>query len=520
MEMRRRNGVSSLAAVRRDPPPSTALTSGVGLAFSSIDLAVVIAYLLALTAFGAQFRRRQHTLREYFLGGRRLPWWVITFSIVCAETSILTIISTPGIAYRSNMEFLQLIFGYLVARVVVSFLLIPRYFAGELFTAYQLIERRFGHSLRIFTAGLFLVTRALAEGVRVFAISIVVSIIFKTGVGLSLVIIGLLTLLYTLEGGMTAVIWTDAIQLTIYICGTIAAMSLALHALPGGWAEVARVAAVAGGKFTLFNFHFDWRQPYLFWTGLIGGMFLNTASHGTDQMIVQQLLSARSRRQSQAALLASGVLVLAQFTLFLVVGVVLYAFYQHFPPAAAFRRADQIYPTFVITRLPAGLAGLVTAAILAAGMANLSAALNSLASSSVVDFYKPYMHPGANDQHYLRVSRLATFLWGMGIISLALAVQYLRQSALELALTVASVPYGSMLGIFLLGVLTRRATARGALTGALCALATLGLIIAFTSIAWTWYVAIGTVVTFTVGMLASLVGSPGAVAQANTPATS
>ena len=199
--------------------------------------------------------------------------------------------------------------------MVVSFLFIPRYFAGELYTAYQLIERRFGHGLRLFTAGLFLLTRALAEGVRVFAISIVIAIIFKTGVAASLVIIFVLTLLYTLEGGLTAVIWTDVIQLTIYIAGTVVALFVALHTLPGGWGEVVRVAQAAGGKFTVFNFHFDWSQPYLFWTGLVGGMFLNTASHGTDQLIVQQLLAARSRRQSQGALLASGVVVLLQFSL-------------------------------------------------------------------------------------------------------------------------------------------------------------------------------------------------------------
>jgi SSS family transporter len=474
------------------------------VAFSWIDLAVIVAYVVAITAIGAHFRKGQRTLRDYFLGGRRLPWWAITFSIVCAETSILTIISTPGIAFRSNLGFLQLVFGYLLARVVVSFLLIPRYFAGELYTAYQLIERRFGHGLRLFTAGLFLITRALAEGVRVFAISIVIAIMFKTGVAASLVIIFALTLLYTLEGGLTAVIWTDVIQLTIYIAGTVVALFVALHTLPGGWSEVVQAAQAAGGKFTVFNFHFDWSQPYLFWTGLVGGMFLNTASHGTDQMIVQQLLAARSRRQSQGALLATGIVVLLQFSLFLVVGVVLYAFYQHFPPTVPFRRADEVYPTFVITRLPVGLCGLLTAAILAAGMANLSAALNSLASTSVMDFYKPFVRPSADDRHYLRVSRLVTLAWGAVIITIALAAQYLQRSALELALTVASVPYGSMLGIFLLGVLTRRATSRGALVGALCALATLGYVMHSTTIAWTWYVAIGTVVTFVTGLMVSL----------------
>ena len=474
------------------------------MAFSWLDLAVVIAYIVAITAFGARFRKGQRTLRDYFLGGNRLPWWAITLSIVCAETSILTIISTPGISYRSNLNFLQLAFGYLVARVVVSFLFIPRYFSGELFTAYQLIERRFGHGLRLFTAGLFLLTRALAEGVRVFAISVVIAIIFKTGVVPSLIIIFILTLLYTLEGGLTAVIWTDVIQLTIYIAGTFVALFVAVHAVPGGWSEVSRVAHAAGGKFTVFDFHFNWTQPYLFWTGLVGGIFLNTASHGTDQLIVQQLLAARSRRQSQGALLASGVVVLLQFTLFLVVGVVLYTFYQHFPPVVPFKRPDQIYPTFVITQLPVGLCGLLTAAILAAGMANLSAALNSLASSTVMDFYKPFSRQVADDEHYLRISRLATLVWGALIITIALGAQYLQRSALELALTVASIPYGSMLGIFLLGILTKRANSRGALVGALCALATLALVMRYTSVAWTWYAAIGTVVTFAVGFLVSL----------------
>jgi len=480
----------------------------VDLAFSWIDLAVVIVYIVAITAFGARFRKGQRTLRDYFLGGNRLPWWAITLSIVCAETSILTIISTPGISYGSNMGFLQLAFGYLLARVVVSFLFIPRYFAGELYTAYELIERRFGHHLRLFTAGLFLVTRAVAEGVRVFAISIVIAIIFKTGVVPSLVIIFVLTLLYTLEGGLTAVIWTDVIQLTIYVTGTVVALFVALHTLPGGWSEVVRVAHAAGGKFTVFDFHFNWTQPYLFWTGLVGGMFLNTASHGTDQLIVQRLLAARNCRQSQGALLASGVVVLLQFALFLVVGVVVYAFYLHFPPAIPFHRVDQIYPTFVITRLPVGLCGLLTAAILAAGMANLSAALNSLASSSVMDFYKPFARPSADDRHFLRVSRLATLLWGVVIIAIALAAQYLQKSALELALSVASVPYGSMLGIFLLGVLTRRANSRGAFVGALCALAALGYVMQYTQIAWTWYVAIGSIVTFTIGLIVSLATSP------------
>ena len=469
------------------------------------DLLVVVAYLIAVTAFGAHFRKSQHSLRDYFLGGRRLPWWAIALSVVSAETSIVTIISTPGIAYRSNLAFLQLVLGYVAGRVVVSFLLIPRYFAGEMFTAYQLIERRFGRGLKVFTAGLFLATRALAEGVRVFAISIVVEVVFKTGVLTSVIIITLLTLFYTFEGGLTAVIWTDVIQLTIYLGGTTLAVILALHSLPGGWTAVSQIAQSSGDKLSVFNFALNWHQPYIFWSGLIGGAFLTCASHGTDQLIVQRLLAARNKRESQTALLSSGLVILFQFSLFLIVGVVLFAFYHARDPesVARFSSADQVFPTFVVTQLPRGLAGLLIAAIIAAAMANLSAALNALASSSVVDFYRPFVRREAEESHYLRISRGLTLVWGAVLILIALLVQHLHESVLELGLKIASVPYGSMLGIFLLGVLTRRASGRGALIGALAGLAVLLLVIAFTSIAWTWYVAIGVCTTFAVGLATS-----------------
>jgi SSS family transporter len=474
------------------------------VAISWLDLLVVISYLAAITIVGACFRRSQPTLREYFQGGRRLPWWAISFAVVTAETSILTIISTPGIAYRSNWAFLQLIFGYLVGRAVVSFAFIPRYFAGEIFTAYQLIERRFGSRLKVFTAGLFLVTRALSDGVRVFAIAIVIGLVFKSGVFASVLIVVAVALFYTFEGGLTAVIWTDVLQLLIYLTGSALALAVALHAIPGGWAEVARLAHAEGNKLAVFNFHFNWHEPYLFWSGLVGGAFLNTATHGTDQLIVQFLLAARNRRQSQAALLSSGVLILLQFTLFLLVGTVLFAFYHHFPPARPFARSDQVFPAFVLTQLPRGLAGLLIAAIIAPGMASLSAAFNSLATTSVMDFYKPFVRPNADDKHYLAVCRGMVLAWGAVLVAIALVVQHLQSSVMELALKVASVPYGSMLGIFLLGVLTKRANGRGALAGALVALLVMGFVVACTPLAWTWYVALGTVVTFTVGWLASL----------------
>jgi Na+/proline symporter len=296
---------------------------------SPIDLAILILYLAGITLFGAYFRRGQNSLRDYFLGGRTAPCWAIACSIVATETSTLTIISTPGIAYGGNLKFLQIVLGYLVARVILCVVLIPQYFQGEFYTAYQLLEKRFGTRMRSAAAVVFLVTRALAEGVRISAIGKVVSVAFGTGERISILIIALLTLLYTFEGGMRAVIWTDVIQFALYLTGSLAAFLLLLHKIPGGWLEVTRVAAAAGGKLTIFDFAFSLTKSYTFWAGILGGTFLTMASHGTDQTLVQRLLAARNEKDSKTALLASGVIVFVQFSLFLVLGVMLFVFAQH-----------------------------------------------------------------------------------------------------------------------------------------------------------------------------------------------
>src|SRR5690348_17300009 len=262
-----------------------------------LDLAIIAIYLAGITLFGLRFRKKQRSLRDYFLADRTIPWWAIALSIVAAETSTLTIISIPGLAYDTNMAFLQVVFGYLVARVIICIIFIPSYFRGEMYTAYQLIERRFGPHLRSLAAGLFLITRAAAEGVRVFAVSIVVAIAIGTGEIASIAIITLLTLIYTFEGGMAAVIWTDVIQTVIYVGGTLVGVITILHLVPGGWGTVHSLAESAG-KLRVLDFSFDFWKPYTFWAGLIGGAFLTTASHGTDQLIVQRLLAARNQKQS------------------------------------------------------------------------------------------------------------------------------------------------------------------------------------------------------------------------------
>src|ERR1700692_3430706 len=295
------------------------------MGLNALDFAIIAVYLVGITLFGMRFRKRQRTLRDYFLAGRDIPWWAIALSIVAAETSTLTIISIPGLAYDTTLTFLQVVRGYVVGRVVISFVLLPHYFRGDLYTAYELIERRFGRGLRSLTAGLFLLTRAAAEGVRVYAVSIVVSIALGTGQVASIAIITALTLIYTFEGGLAAVIWTDVVQTVIYVGGTLVGLVTILHLVPGGWSAI-HAAAAGAGKLRVFDFAPDFWKPYTFWAGLIGGTFFTLASHGTDQLIVQRLLAARNQRQSVAALVSSGIAILLQFALFLLIGVLLFEF--------------------------------------------------------------------------------------------------------------------------------------------------------------------------------------------------
>jgi SSS family solute:Na+ symporter len=464
-----------------------------------IDLAIVVVYLLGITTLGMWFRRGSQDAREYFLGGRTAPWWALAFSIVATETSTLTIIGTPAISYGGNLAFLQLIFGYLVGRVLIVLLLLPGYFRGEFFTAYALIEKRFGEKARAVAATTFLVTRAVAEGVRVSAIALVVSVVLGTSERLAVLVVIALTVLYTLEGGMKAVIWTDVAQLLLYLTGSAVTFWVLLHRIPGGWSEITQVAAAAGHKLQVFDFSFHWATKYTFWSGLIGGAFLTMASHGTDQTIVQRLLSARDQRDSRRALLTSGVIVLMQFTMFLLIGVLLYVFAQHTPLLAAGEHADRILPLFLVREMPAGLAGLLLASIMAVAMSNASGSLNSLAASSILDFSR-LRGRATQPANFLRVSRRMTLVWGLVLM----AFGFVKWGPLlEAGLTVAALPLGSLLGLFLLGTVDQRANARGALTGMFFGLATILWVFRFTAVAFTWYVMIGSCTTFVVGALAS-----------------
>ncbi len=484
----------------------------------AFDLALIVVYLVGITLFGLRFRSKAggaRSLRSYFLADQKIPWWAIALSIVSAETSTLTIISIPGLAFGGNFGFLQVVIGYMIGRVVVALIFLPKYFQGAMLTAYQLIDQRFGHALHKVTAGLFLITRAAAEGVRVFAVSIVVGIAIGTGDVWSIAIISALTLLYTFEGGMAAVIWTDVVQMAIYIGGTFVAIyTLGAH-VPGGWDQI-RAVASAAGKFHLFNFSLDLTKSYTFWAGVLGGTFLTMASHGTDQLMVQRMLAARNLRESRLALLASGGVIFLQFTLFLLIGAGLYVFYGLNPET--FTSADRIFPTFIVREMPVGVAGLLVAAILAAAMSNLSAALNSLSSTTVVDFYM-HWRPEADDKERAMISRGSTVVWALVLFAVAVYSVFAggKGHVVEVGLSIASVAYGALLGVFLLGTLTKYATQGGAIVGMVCGfvlnlvlwLQSLKLLpnplvgVHFPAVAFTWYALIGAIMTFAVGSVAS-----------------
>jgi SSS family transporter len=482
---------------------------------SSVDLSLVALYLAGITLFGLQFRSKDRSLKNYFLADRKIPWWAIALSIVAAETSTLTIISVPGLAYTGDWGFLEIVLGYLLGRIVICIIFLPRYFRGELLTAYEVIGERFGPRLHKLTAFLFLFLRAAAEGVRVFAVSIVVGIAIGTRDVVSIAIICVLTLIYTLEGGMAAVIWTDVVQMALYVAGTIVAVILLGDRVPGGWHAIHGMASAAG-KVTIFHFAFSLSQTYTFWAGLVGGCFLTMASHGTDQLMVQRLLAAKNLRESRIALLSSGGVILVQFALFLAIGTGLYYFYgnvsKDMPPGSP----DRVFPAFIVAEMPHGLAGLMVAAILAAAMSNLSAAVNSLSSSSMVDFYMAWK-PNADERRRARLSRVMTLFWAALLFVLA-CMSRGGGHVVEVGLSIASVAYGALLGVFLLGTLTRTATETGAIIGMIGGLAanillwkqpyalplTFGSVhILFPKIAWTWFVLIGSLLTFVLGWVTS-----------------
>lgn len=482
---------------------------------SPLDLVIIVAYLVAVVGAGAWFGRKQQTTNQYFLAGQHVPWWAISASIVATETSTITFISVPGIAFArgGDFTFLQLVFGYMAGRIVIALLFIPSYFTGDLVTVYQLLQRRFGSRVRALASSLFVVMRTIADGVRLLLTAFVLAAVYGSVAGVSaesvvtlcVIGIGVVMIVFTFYGGMEAVVWIEVAQLGIYIAGALAAAIVLTRHIPGGF-HAAMAVGHLYGKFRLFDFAFDATKTFTFWAGLVGGCFLTMSTHGTDQYLVQRYLCTDRPRSAALALLSSGIVVLAQFIGFLFIGVLLFAFYAPYKiagyatgaAAAPFRAGDQVFPDFITRHLPTGISGIVVAAIFAAAM---SSSLNSIAAAFVADLYKPF-RANLGDRHYLNVSRIVTIVAGIAQIGVGLAIRHKSESALSTALSVASLINGPILGVFLLGS-AKRGGPRSALIGMSCGLAAVLYLRFGTAAAWPWFTVVGSLVTIAVGASAA-----------------
>jgi solute:Na+ symporter, SSS family len=497
---------------------------------NSIDFLVIGAYLIGITALGIFVGRKQKDSKDYFVADREIPWWAVMISIVASETSALTFISIPGLAYLGNLGFLQIAMGYLLGRIVVAFVLLPRYYQGELVTAYALLEKRFGLATRRFTSIVFMVTRGMADSVRVFATAVPIALIIgpllpKAAVmPTAVLVLGTLTVIYTIRGGMRAVVWTEIVQATVYVFGGISAIILIGHAVNGGWGSIIDTARGADKLHTFFLSN-PKEPPHTIFAGLIGGAFLSMASHGADQLIVQRLLSSRTLKDGQMAIIGSGVVIIFQFLLFLMIGVGLWVLNK----GAVFPSADAIFPSFIIDHMPHGLVGLLLAAILAATMSTHSGAINSLAAASTHDIYLPLTGRSADDPSVLRIGKLFALAWGVVLTGGALLFPANpKLPVVVVALSIASFTQGGLLGGFFLGILWRRAIQRDAITGMSVGIACMAFIVfskqfmaAFpgltpaltplSHIAYPWFVLIGTTITIGVGILSSFTHGPAAV---------
>jgi SSS family solute:Na+ symporter len=485
------------------------------LSIDTIDAAIVVVYMAAVVLLGVWIGRGQRDLSGYLLGGRDLPWWAILGSIVATETSTATFLSVPGIAFASggDLRFLQLAMGFILGRVVVAVVLLPLYFRGQIFSAYEVLDKRFGGATKQVASLMFLIARNLGGGLRLFLAGIALEKVIGIDLHYCIIAIGLATIVYTFFGGMKAVIWSDCLQFVIYMLGGLIALVLLIRSFPeglSGFVEYGR----ATEKFRIFDFRWKsadgfsvWTEPYTIWAGVFGGAVLTLGTHGTDQMMVQRYLSARCQRDAARALMLSGLVVFVQFTLFLLLGVALAGFYS-IVQSQTFGRPDEVFASYIVDYLPVGLIGFTLAAVFAAAMSTLSSSLNSSATAAVNDFYlslavRRGIEPSM--KHLLRTSRRFTIFFGVVQIGVGIGASFLSQSVVSDALAIAGFTAGILLGVFLLGVCSKRANQTGVLLGVLAAIILLTYVKFATDIAWPWYAIVGALATVGVGYPASLI---------------
>ena len=508
-----------------------------------VDYAVIVIYLVGIATLGIWAGGSQESTDDYFLGGRNLPWWAVCLSVVATETSTLTILSVPTVAYGGAMTFVQLAVGYLMGRTIVAFYFLPQYYRGNLSTAYAFLGERFGPSMQASASATFLFTRLLADGVRLFATAIPLKIIAESaGFSVSyfeiIAIIGVVTIIYTLIGGIRAVVWMDSVQMLLYLFGALFTVILLLGEVPANWLEVASEA----GKTQIINVELGgglsaWlTSPYAFVTAVLGGAVFSMASHGTDQLVVQRLLACRDLRDSQKAIIGSAVLVGVQFLLFLFIGVLLWVSYDGATFAElGYATNDELFPRFIVSGLPMGMSGLLLAGIVAAAMSTLSSSLNALASSTMLDLYElftsaepfsertiqdyrpreatpvegvavdKYRPPrelersGPTPERAVFLSRAATLAWGLVFIAFANLFKTTDNPVVELGLSIASFTYGGLLGAFLLGLVSERAREADAVFSFFVTIAVMSLVIF-----GVWYGPAGWVFEPTTGLMRAL----------------
>lgn len=476
------------------------------IAIGSVDLFILGLYLIGVVLFGSWVGGKQKNLSDYLLGGKTLPWWAILGSIVATETSTVTFLSVPGIAYEpgGNLQFLQLAIGFIAGRLLVIVFLLPLYFRGEIYSAYEVLQQRFGGTTERVSSLTFIVMRTLADGLRLYLTALVLEKVVGIPLSTCIIIIGIGTIIYTCLGGMKSVVWNDCLQFVVYIAGAIFAFAVIIQALPNGWTDYQQFA-VTHHKLTMFDFSWDLANKYTFWAGLIGGLFLSMATHGADQLMIQRYLGSRSQHDAAKALGISGFVVFAQFALFLLLGIALAAFYTTFPPSTPFEKPDEVFASFIIDHLPTGIKGLTLAAVFAAAMSTLSSSLSSTTSALVNDFYLPLTSTTKQPAELVKTSRFFTALFGIAQITVGIASQSISSSVVGNVFSIAAISTGLILGIFFLATFSKRASQVSALLGFLVGLIAV-LYVAFAmkdSIAWPWYTLIGASTVFLTGILVS-----------------
>ena len=483
------------------------------MTFAPLDYIVLILYFVSIASIGLLAGRHEKNTDDYFLGGRSMPWWAVTFSILATEVSAVTFIGAPGASYLGNYAYLQFAFGSLLGRILIAFLFLPAFYRGQVTSIYQFLNQRFGERSRLTAVIFFFVTRLLASGVRLLVVSLVLNVV--TGIPLVTIIISVavIALFYTLIGGIKAVIWTDVFQFIVFMGGAWVVIYFLLDAIPGGWEGLKTF--VAPEKFQIFDFRLILTSSQVFLIAFINGCFQTFAALGTDQDLTQRMLTCKSLKQSQRALLLTGLLDFPIVFTYLLIGTALYCVYEvlgHTLPAAFAADPDTIFPYFIMTALPAGVRGLLIASIFAAAMSSLDSAINALSSSAIMDIYQPFIRPGASEKHYLKASRIFVAGFCLILIIAALLLNSIPGGKLWLGFKVTGFTYGALLGIFLLGVLTKRSNDRmnlWAMISSSLLLLTLTLVEQVflggkTLLAWPWYVVVGTIWTFLFGLLFSL----------------